>query len=125
MANRVDLNESLISGTKREKLLIEGATGDLVAFFVSKAAILAWGPLAWITSAVSKKLATLVIKNTLIGANDLVITVTVNHKADDLQEAREEAFEVDGNTTEEELDAIDKKIGDSFSNLIKFRRRQL
>lgn len=96
-----------------------------MATLASKAAFLAAGPLGWLAGIVIKKIVTLVFNHMVLGANDLVISFTVKKKSKKLQKAREKAFVVNKNTTDEELDEIDKEIGDAFSNLIKFRRRKL
>lgn len=124
MAKKAKLKKSLI-GDKQLGRVVKIATKELVAFFISKVAFLAFGPFAWIISKFTGKFLEWAMKNTILGANSLIIDIDVGMDVRALDKVKEKVKLITEETTEEELDEIDKQIEDAARDLIKFARTKL
>jgi len=117
--------KSSIINEKRQGILVREAVKQLMTYLVSKYAILSWGPIGWIVTAISTKYAKLFIQETLIGVNSLIIDFTVDKDVTILQNVRDKINTITEETTKEELDAIDEAFANASRELIKFGRRKL
>ena len=124
MAKKVKFKKPLLDDTKKG-FLINLAVKQLMAFLISKLSWFAGGPLGWLATKLVTKGITLAIEHTVLGINNLVIDIRVGKKAEKLEEVRKKVHLITEETTEEELDALDKEIEDAAADLIKFHRGKL
>lgn len=116
--------KSLINEAKK-KFFVKVVTKQLVAFLITKAAFIAWGPVGWFVSLVVSKILSLAINKTILGINLVFIDLSIGSDVKKLDKVRKKVNLITDKTTEKELDAIDKEIEDAFVDLIKFNRRKL
>ena len=92
----------------------------LLAWLVSKAAFLGWGPLGVIVGFFLEKIIDKALEITFLGAMIAYIVIDTNRDLNAVEKILKEVNEREGELTKDDMEDIDKRLAKAGRELIKF-----
>lgn len=110
-----------------KNILIAEAKGKILASIFKKWALLSWGPFGWLTEFIVSEALEALAEQTELMIKIGYMRADINDKVQEVQDAIQGIREAQAKTetTQEEIDELDKKLAEAAFDLIHFNRDRL
>ena len=95
-------------------------TKKLLAWLISKAPFMAWGPFSFLASWAIQHFAVKALELTFLGAMLLYINIDVSRDLNAVEKIIKDINDHEGDLTQEDMDVYDKKLAKAGRELIQF-----